>query len=296
MKSPECLKCKQEGGDSKNFKLAGKFYRRSDSVFVQRYLCLSCAKSFSTATFQPCYRQKKRHKNLILRRLLCSGMSQRRCAKVLHLTRTTVVRKFLFLSLEAEFFLRKFNFSCPPAHTIEFDDLETIEHTKLKPLSVTLAVEFKTRRILGVEVARMPAKGLIAERSREKYGPRIDERAAARKRLFSSLQSVVTQAPLIKSDQNPHYEPDVRRHFPKSIHLRLKGRGPRQSGLGELKKGGFDPLHSLNHTCAMFRANINRLFRKTWCTTKRSDRLYAHLILYAQYHNEELIKHSAQSA
>ena len=275
--------------DGSNFGPSGKFFRRSDSVWVQRYTCRSCGKSFSSATFHSYYRQKKRHKNLLLRRLLCSGVSQRRCAKILHLHRTTVVRKFLFLAFEAEFFVRKFNLAKPLAHTIEFDDLETFEHTKLKPLSVTLAVEAGSRRILGVEVSRMPAKGLIAEKSRKKYGPRIDERAEGRERLFHRLKAVVGESIVLKSDENPHYEADVRRHFPDSLHLRHKGQRGSSTGQGELKKVRFDPLFSLNHTCAMLRANINRLFRKTWCTTKRSDRLYSHIMLYAQYHNEELL-------
>jgi hypothetical protein len=35
---------------------------------------------------------------------------------------------------------------------------------------------------------------------------------------------------------------------------------------------------------------VNRLFSKTWCTTKKADRLYAHLVLYAAFHNAELIQ------
>jgi hypothetical protein len=279
--------------DGSNFGPSGKFFRKSDSVWVKRYICRNCGKSFSSATFHSYYRQKKRHKNLLLRKLLCSGVSQRRCAKILHLHRTTVVRKFLFLSLEAEFFVRKLNLGRPLAHTIEFDDLETFEHTKLKPLSVTLAVESGSRRILGIEVSHMPAKGLIAKKSRKKYGPRIDQRGQGRARLFQSLKSVVSGCVVLKSDENPQYEADVRRHFPNSLHLRHKGQRGSSTGQGELKKVRFDPLFSLNHTCAMFRANINRLFRKTWCTTKRADRLYCHLVLYAQYHNEELLKKSA---
>jgi hypothetical protein len=61
-------------------------------------------------------------------------------------------------------------------------------------------------------------------------------------------------------------------------------------GQGELKKVGRDPLFSLNHTCAMLRANLNRLFRRTWCTTKRIDRLEAHLWIYVRFHNEVLLK------
>jgi hypothetical protein len=279
--------------DGTNFGPSGKFFRKSDSTWVPRYTCKTCGGSFSTATFHSAYRQKKRNKNLLLRRLLSSGVSQRRCAKLLNLNRTTVVRKFLFLALEAEFFVRTFNFKQPLAHTVEFDDLETFEHTKMKPLSVTLAVETETRRILGIEVSRMSAKGLLARRAREKYGFRVDERAEGRERLFEHIKSIVTDKVVLKSDENPHYEADVKRHFPSSLHLRYKGQRGSTTGQGELKKVRFDPIFSLNHTCAMLRANINRLFRKTWCTTKRSDRLYRHLMLYAQYHNEELIQKKA---
>jgi transposase-like protein len=293
MKRLECIHCAMKERDSTNFGPSGKFFRSSDSVWIQRYRCRLCKASFSTATFHSCYRQKKRHKNLILRRLLCSGVSQRRCAEILHLNRTTVVRKFLFLALEAEFFLRKHNLERPLAHTIEFDDLESIEHAKLKPLSVTLAVEMGSRRILAIAVSRMAAKGLLAKKGREKYGKRVDERAEGREKVFRELKAIVAEKVVIKSDENPHYEADVKRHFPQSLHLRYKGKRGSLSGQGELKKTRFDPIFSLNHTCAMLRANINRLFRKTWCTTKRSDRLYRHLVLYAQFHNERLPIQSA---
>lgn len=271
-----------------DFVRSGCFYRKSDSTRVQRFRCLECKANFSRATFQSCYRQKKRQKNELLRQLLCSGVSQRRAALILRLSRTTIVRKFLFLSLEAEFFLRKGNLLKQKAVTIEFDDLETFEHTKCKPLSVTLAVEFKTRRILGFEVSRMPSKGPLADRSRKLYGPRVDERNRGRERLFRRIKLLVRDGVEIKSDSNPHYLTDVARHFPASPHRRFLGKRGSSTGQGELKKTRFDPLFSLNHTCAMLRANVNRLFRKTWCTTKRADRLDAHLALYAQYHNQQL--------
>ncbi len=149
-------------------------------------------------------------------------------------------------------------------------------------------MEFKTRRILGLEVSRMAAKGLLTKLA-EKYGPRLDDRSEGRQRLFETLKDIISERVEIKSDSNPHYIKDVATTFPSAKHLRYLGKRGAITGQGELKKGGFDPLFSLNHTCAMLRANVNRLFRKTWCTTKRADRLYAHLILYAQYHNEHLI-------
>jgi hypothetical protein len=256
---------------------------------VQRFRCKFCFKETSRARFHPCYRQKKRNLNHKIKILLCSGVSQRRIAKILGISRTTVVRKLVFLGQQAEEQLRQENLTKPLAQIVEFDDLETFEHTKCKPLSVTLAVEHRTRRILSVKVARMPAKGLLARISRKKYGYRIDERPKARAELFQELSCLVHPKAIFKSDENPFYPSDLKKHFPNSIHERFKGQRGSIVGQGELKKIRFDPLFSLNHTCAMFRANINRLFRKTWCTTKIPDRLRLHIAIYAQFHNSRLI-------
>ncbi|HXH76731.1 MAG TPA: hypothetical protein VNJ08_17305, partial [Bacteriovoracaceae bacterium] len=59
---------------------------------------------------------------------------------------------------------------------------------------------------------------------------------------------------------------------------------------GELKKVRFDPLFMVNHTCALLRANVNRLIRKTWCTTKDPARLKDHLDVFVYYYNEILLK------
>lgn len=135
----------------------------------------------------------------------------------------------------------------------------------------------------------MPAKGLLAAISRRKYGVRKDERSQARASLFTELKDFVDEHTLFKSDQNPHYVPDIKKHFPKSLHQTYKGRRACVVGQGELKGGGFDPLFSLNHSFAMARANMNRLFRRTWCTTKVPERLALHFAMYALYHNLSLI-------
>ena len=268
---------------------AGFFKRKSDSKKIQRYHCRLCFKFFSSATFHPCFRQHKRHFNFKINRSLCSGVSQRRIALLFHLSRTTVSRKLCFLGIRAEEELKRINEKRGVVEVIEFDDLETFEHTKYKPLSVTLAVQFKTRRILGAEVSKMAAKGKLAEFAYKKYGLRRDERKAGRRRLFQKIKPFVHPQALIKSDENPHYVEDVKAYFPQAFHERHKGQRGSVTGQGELKKIRFDPLFSLNHTCAMLRANINRLFRKTWCTTKKPERLQFHLAIYLVFHNSFLI-------
>ena len=283
-----CPKCQNLGKTSSGFVRFGLFFRSSDCQRIQRFRCRTCNATCSNATFHAWFRQKKRNKNYALWVHFSSCGSLRRAARTFHLNRKTVARKLICLGFHSETLLLEANLKKPKCSIVEFDDLETFEHTKCKPLSVTLAVESGTRRILGAEVSSMPANGHLAERSREKYGRRRDRRKKAREKLFSQIQCLVHSDAIFKSDEHPHYPSSVKKYFPQAKHVFYKSRRAASSGQGELKKGGFDPLFSLNHTCAMLRANINRLIRKTWCTTKRADRLRAHLMIYAHYHNLNL--------
>ena len=178
----------------------------------------------------------------------------------------------------------------PLVTDMEFDDLETFEHSKLKPLSVVCAVESRSRRILGFRVAQMPAKGLLVVRSLKKYGKREDHRRYAREALFKDLKTIVHPTATVKSDENPHYPNSLKKYFPHCLHKVFKGRRGCVVGQGELKGGGYDPIFSLNHTYAMKRANINRLFRRTWNTTKLRERLALHIEIYILFHNLLLIR------
>lgn len=288
VKCPSCLSERTPSYGFRTIRRTGRFWRKSDGHWIQRFSCAKCKKHFSAATPHPNYRQKKRHKNEPVRKHLCAGVSQREMARILNINRKTVVRKLLLWAERETEALKKWNLSLGPAHEVEFDDLETFEHSKCKPLSVTLMVEYKTRRILGFEVSQMPAKGRLARVALKKYGPRADHRPFGRSRLFGRVQDFVAPGALIRSDSNPHYGPDVRRFFPTARHETVLGGRGAVTGQGELKKLVHDPIFSLNHTCAMLRANINRLFRRTWCTTKRMDRLKAHIAVYAMSHNRRL--------
>jgi hypothetical protein len=266
----------------------GFFIRKSDRAVLQRYRCCICRRSFSDASKDICFLQHKRTVNKAVGRLMVSGVSLRRTALILKLNRKTVVRKFLFLGGLAQDHLLATNSEKPKCESVEFDDLETIEHSKLKPLSVTLAVEHGTRRILGFSVSQMPAKGLLSNKSLKKYGSRPDKRSTGRNILFEKIKPFIEPTAMFRSDQNPYYPADLKRHFPYCRHETFRSRRSCVTGQGELKKVGFDPLFSLNHTCAMLRANINRLFRKTWCTTKKAECLSHHIALYSVFHNARL--------
>lgn len=212
----------------------------------------------------------------------------RETARIWKVNRKTVTRKMLHMGERAQLKLELLNKNRPKSGIIEFDDLETFEHTKCKPVAVSLAVEYKSRWVLGFQVAQMPAKGLLVAKSLKRYGKRKDERPLARAKLFTRIQNCIKPDAIIKTDENPHYLADMKRFFPGSKHRLYKGRKSSLGGQGELKKVGFDPIFSLNHTCAVLRYRTCRLIRKTWSTTKKKERLSLHLALIALHHNLNL--------
>ena len=285
MRCPESC-CQKK---KKNYKKYGTYRRKSDSRVIQRFFCKSCQKTYSLALQDPAYNHKKRRINYPLRQLLGSCISLRRAALVLGVSRRTVARKLIYLGHLCRHKHSEFlNLYQGKIKTIQFDELQTIEHTKCKPLSVAVAVCAEHRKILGVQVSSMPATGHLAAISRRKYGYRPDHRRKGLKKLFESISKTLTKDVTIDSDEHPYYASLVKHYFPQAKYRQSKSVTSSVSGQGELKKKARDPLFCINHTLAMCRANINRLIRKTWCTTKDPERLMDHLSIYVSMHNSIL--------
>ena len=268
---------------------SGHFRRYHDGVLVQRYRCLCCRKYFCDSTGHWEYRQRRRELHTPLLRFFASGQTQRRLSYNLSVNRKTIVRKFRLLGKMALLHLQSSQLELPKSYAVQFDDMESVEHTKCKPVSITVVVESGTRRILGFATARMPAKGRLAKVSRIKYGPRQDERGARRQELFNSLKALIAENAQFESDQNPHYTPALKKAFPRSTHIRYRSRRACVIGQGELKKGGYDPLFWLNHTCAQIRADVSRLFRRSWNLSKKRSELHLHVAIQAVFHNHRVV-------
>ncbi len=278
----------------------GYYPRRWEKVRIQRFRCKLCLKTFSLSTYSQDFKNHKPYLNAELFCWFASAGSQRRAAINLGVNRKTIVSKFKTLGSQSELFNereREFlkQFSPQSLDKLQFDEMEGTEHTKLKPLSIPIVVDARSRKIIGFEVCRMPAKGRLAQKSLHKYGYRADERDAALSKLFQRLKPIISQDAVLISDSKPQYPKHVKEHFPNAKHIQELSRAGCVAGQGELKKIGNDPLFSFNHTAAMFRANVNRLFRRTWNTTKKPEHLKYHLEIYARYHNTLLI-HPKDSA
>ena len=278
-----CPHCRAESRISRK----GYFPRKTGpKLRIMRFLCRGCGRHFSEQTHTLSENHRRPDLNQFVYLLLNSGVSQRRTARLLQTTQTTVARKLVRLGCFAEAFEQsRRSRRLGPVTTAVFDEMETFEHSKCKPLSIAVAVEEGSRRLIAAKVAQMPAKGRLAAISLKKYGYRKDHRRSALAAVLKSVSEISASSLIIKSDQCPRYPKAVKIYLPSAIHFTFKGRKACVVGQGELKAGGFDPLFSLNHTCAMFRDNLKRLARRTWCTTKRPDRLQCLVNIYICAHN-----------
>lgn len=268
----------------------GHFRRKEDSKTIQRFRCKSCGLRFSNATFTETYKQKKRRVNFPLLKFYSSGMSIRRLALLLGVDKKTIARKIPLIAEKC----RRLNDQNLKAkkgriYNIQIDDLITKENSKLKPLSLSLAVDEDTRRILSMEVSQIPAFGHLSNIAIKKYGERKDHHFEGLTRLFQKISPIVSDEVVVKSDEHKRYPAFISAYLPKAKHFTFPSERGCVAGQGELKKVKFDPLFIVNHTCAVLRANVNRLIRKTWCTTKDPKRLKDHLDIFMFFYNEILL-------
>ena len=84
--------------NQKNTIKHGRFKRKSDSQWVQRYRCKSCGKLYSQATADAAKYQKKRHLNHAVFQCLAANISMRQTALILNIHPITVARKLKYLT------------------------------------------------------------------------------------------------------------------------------------------------------------------------------------------------------
>ena len=270
----------------KKLRRHGSYWVAHKRTRILRFYCPNCKKSFSSQSHSPCKWQKKSHLNKPISQLLCHGLSMRGIARCLSISYTTVYRKFLWLADN----LAQGAHKRTQASHLYLDEMQSIEHTKLKPLSIALAVT-NEYQILAAVVGTLPAKGHLAQVSKQKYGKRKNESSRVFKQaLQASLAQIKSSSQLeIRTDKNPIYPRLISHVFTQSRH-RSFPRKIDESPFLKYNKNSWDPLFPLNQRCAKLRSDIKRLVRRSWCTTKKKENLQKHLNIYIAYNNLSLPK------
>jgi hypothetical protein len=204
------------------------------------------------------------------------------------MNKKTVVRKIRFLARKARtMHEQKLDNHEIKTFQIQFDEMETFEHTRKKPISIAVAVEcyydkktqkYRTGRIIDAVAAQMYYKSLNAPKAKELYGIREDRSAEARSYVAESMKKAAIVPDIkILTDGKTDYKTLFADMMPESKHIIIS----RADNSGT----ELDKMFSLNHTCSRIRHDMSRMARQSWVTTKKIKGLQDHLDLYIAYFN-----------
>lgn len=216
----------------------GYFKTKWNAQPVARYRCKGCGRYFSSHRLRKTVGQPRPELNAQVFKLYSSGMTQRRMALVLGVNRKTIVRKFLFAAgLARQEHARRIEAGELKTSFAQFDELETFEHTRLKPLSIAIAVRAKTGEIVEAKVATMNCKGHLASIAQQKYGWRKDTRALAREKVVLAVKACSRNNLGIMSDKHPDYPALIEKLVPNAEHP--KGMGHDETTRSTTSASGF---------------------------------------------------------
>jgi transposase-like protein len=152
------MTCRHCGATS-SFTKNGSFSRKQAHHGVSIvFLCKACGRYSSTQTHTLSAGHRKPEPNKLVYRVLACGVSQRRAARQLGTTQKTIARKLVRLAAFARLHHEREMRQCFASVDVTvFDEMETFEHSKCKPLSVAVAVEEGSR----LRSARIIATGRL---------------------------------------------------------------------------------------------------------------------------------------
>lgn len=287
-----------------------------DRKFVQRYRCITCKKSFINHERQEkCNKEKLYSTRKEIAELYCMGTSLRDLSKKLKISRTTTMRKLDLISSELEEKFRDyetFNFNShyeinkTMRPSIVFDEMETYEHTKLKPLSITIAYDAINKKIIDIQVSTFFPKGrFISELARkphlrEKYQlakrNREDNRTETIKRVLENVKKYLGEnnlKPIFITDGKASYRSLLKEVFQDRAfeHDVISSKEMMENfvktskyGVGH-KKDNIYSKASFDALCASMRAKLSRLRRDSFIHTKKVANLQKTLFLFMDYWN-----------
>ena len=264
----------------------GYYKPKTTNQKTPRYKCKSCGKSFSTHTNKSTANQKKPEINVMIFKLLVSGVSLRRSSQILGVQYNTIIKHFNYLAKQCRE-LHIEHLKTIKTSFVQVDEMETFLHARPKALSVPMAVRVKTGEILGFAVAKMPAKGKLTQIGVSKYSWYVDERSQKFQGMLIDIKGSLNQDITFKCDANSSYKKWIGHQVP---HAKLDQQSASQPKQTNANGKEFDELFAINNTFARMRHDMNRLARKTWSTTKAIHGLENHIWLYIAWKNKYKIK------
>lgn len=293
----------------------GKIYLKLDRKYIQRYRCKTCKKSFiNKDRLERNPKEKMYSSRKEIAEMYCMGMSLRDLSKKMNITRKTIDRKIELITEEINKKYKDFetfNFNSHHEENedrrpiIVFDEMESYEHTKLKPLSISIAYDVINKKIIDIQVATFFPKGRFISTLHKKPHLRIKYELAKRYRednrneqmtkVLESVKNYIAHnkhKPLFITDGRAVYKTLLKEVFRNQnfVHeviiskemienfVQTSKYGMNQVNIRE--KASFDAL------CATMRSKLSRLRRDSFIHTKKVNNLYNTLLLFMDFWNK----------
>jgi len=233
------------------------------------------------------YRDHRPDLNPKLIELLASGVGLRQSSRLLGLSRRCLEKKHRKIGRH----LRRQNLNLqgplPPGSVLQLDELETYEGMRtLRPLTVPVLIEKRSRFIIWAESAPIPARHrktrhgrLRSEELRRKGRRRDGSRRACRRTLGRA-------AALTDGLETLFIETDEKRSYPSLIDAAFAGqRIVHDTTKSTRKRDVSNPLFPINQTEALARDLMGRLRRRSWLVSKKRRYLDLALALFIAWRN-----------
>jgi transposase-like protein len=286
-----CPHCGKKDGHKNGFRFIGAYQKR-----IQRYRCVSCDRVF---TDEPkTIASQHQHKPWINKKmlhLLCSGVTQRRMAKIIGVTRNTVAKRLNYFAATAEqihdSYLEKQELL---SNLYQIDEMETFISNGNRKASIILVVT-AGRWCSGLIVA---AEVHAIGEAKNEADPQF-QKEAAYQRALSKLEKTTTELSTLHvlCDGKKAYPEQLQKYFKdkKNLDLTVMHNTERIAAMKDFNKThsgqhAHDVMFALNHVGAKIRRDLARMQRQTWATSKSYEWLQKHLHLYILYNNKYALK------
>lgn len=280
--------CDAHSGARFSFQRRGRYRRKCDGLFVQRFSCWTCGRRFSTQSFRFNYRWWRPTVHIDLFWQFVSKVTMRQAARALGVSRETVAHRMRALGSQCAQFHATRVEGVGLQGVFQMDEMETFETDRLvRPVTVPVLIESRSLFVVHAETAPLPPRGrLDAYRQLRKlrderlYGRRKSgSRAAVESTLLRLKRSLGALTVIdIRTDRKSSYRKLIREHLWGRLasHVQISSKARRNRS---------NPLFAINHTLAMMRDGISRLVRRSWGASKLRRRLDDHLWIWIAYRN-----------
>lgn len=239
---------------------------------AQRYQCKACLKTFTDRTGSLNYRKRKQELRKKISQMYCERMSLRGISRTLGISINTVTKYFRESADRASIKNKKrIAQGGLVTRFMQFDQLETYEHTKRRPVGIQVSIRHKTGEIISAKAGFIPIRALTVSKAySEKWNKRASKSSHVFEMLWESRKALDETGALVSCDRDN-----------KQVYLLKQLYTAPQLTLSPSSAEN----KRIDRVFRRMRQDISRLGRKTLSTTKRLKNLQRHLDLYTDYAN-----------